>query len=85
MEVKNDAREGRIWKDWINTLERSTEKKENEERNRNSIFKGLKVEKKTNEGRKEGVERLLNEIGVVGKVEEVRGFGGKNRKGREVI
>lgn len=45
---------------------------------RNIILKGIKVEKDGSEDKKEGVKRLSKEIGVIGKVEEVRGLGEKN-------
>lgn len=43
------------------------------------------MEKKGNKGTKEGVQRLVKEIGVVGKVKDVRGIGGKNKEGKEMV
>lgn len=68
--------------DKMKEIEWKLEKREREERRRNIIIKGLEER----EGRRrEVVEGLLRDIGVVVEIGEIKRIGGDKEKGREMI
>jgi len=66
----------------LKEIERKLEKKEREEKRKNLIIRRVKVKERR---RREAVDDLMKEIGVVMKVKEVWKIAGDKKKGREIV
>lgn len=73
---------GREMERRVEELKGKLKKKEREERRRNIVIKGMKVE-----GRKikETVKEVIKKMGVEMDIEEVRRTGGRNKEGKEMV
>ena len=75
---REGRKEGRDVEERLREIEGKWERKEREERRRNAVIRGIKLEGKEIE---KAVVKLLEEIGVEGEVEWIRGLGKRKDEG----